>query len=1217
MNIERKQLIAQVRGEIVGPSLPNHKPTPVVFSAEGLTDPLDSVSGPVTWLPQADGLPQEVLYFDNESPKRKYGSGALYPLGYLEEVSSSSAAEDDEEGSDAVPDREDNLVASDDEDAKDEPADVDEITANDGQASAAEDYDFPVSSPEIYKPSTMGISFCAELGASAVLLLRLPTAKRFFWQSAGSDSFQVNGRYEVVSLPSSNPKKSKRKVWRRHPLAEKDVLVKVPGSALEDGKPLAFKVPTASSLDLSFEVFPRAYSTDGRRTGQWILTVVLKNGFTWKDGVSDEVTTSHTLFQSHFDVTIEVGSFLPYPQGLVRNAMTDPDEMSLDLLYATSQTWAVGHGCSACWDDESGQVPAEIYADSMPAVELPSMTPDIEVDGNPLVIPMRNLFELDDGVSRKSPGWSQLDKLVSGYDNWILKLEDRLRLLTSPRRETAERHIESCKSCLRRMKNGLSLLSSDLKVLEAFRLANRAMLLQQIAAKSLDKRKIIYDAASRSVRPVGPFKSPAELLKLRVEEGQIFGKWRAFQIAFLLMSIEGVSLPSSADRETVDLIWFPTGGGKTEAYLGVMSYLMFYKRLADEKSSQGHGTVALMRYTLRMLTTQQFQRASSLICAMEQMRREDEAKFGEPVFSIGLWLGGAGSPNTTKAAKTEINRFKDDKIKGNPLVLTECPWCRCSIGMAEGSQPPKMKTREWKDLRLGGVKQDGEIPRLVCPDSACDFGKRDPKKWIPVEVVDELIYNSPPSLVIATADKLAMLAYRPQAGTIFGVKHTNGKLTRIAPPPSLIIQDELHLISGPLGTMYGLYESVFEDLCTDKDNGHFHKPKIIASTATIRGAAAQVKSVYNRDNIQLFPSPGLEMSDSFFGKYARSDDGKLKQGRLYLGIHANGYGSIMTAQVRAFATSIFAPWFFKDQKSKDPWWTLLAFYNSIRELGGAKTLFSSDIRSRLKYMFNREGVDKDKRRKMGEAQELTSRLSQAEIVQMMDMLNVSLNQDEFRCLSACLASNIIEVGVDIDRLSLMGVVGQPKSTSSYIQITGRVGRRWWDRPGLILTIYNPSKSRDRSHFEQFHSYHRRLYEKVEPTSATPFSISALRRGMSGAVLSWVRQRVCGPLNSASYIDEVDEACDMMRERCKAILNDEVDLLRTIQVIDEIQQDIKNKWAQNPQSWESYPAAPEGEYLMLWPGQFYTDKQKSRGLIVPTSMRQVDTTSELGIPQIPL
>jgi len=1217
MNIERKLLIAQIRGEIVGPSLPNHNPTPVVFSTDGLTDPLGSVSGPVTWMPKAGGLPQEVLYFDNESPKRKYGSGALYPLGYLEEVSSFAAAEDDEGDQDAVPDPENIPDVSDDDDAKDEPADVDEITANDGQSSAAEDYDFPVSSPEIYKPSTMGISFCAELGTSAVLLLRLPPTKRFFWQSADSDSFQVNGRYEAVSLPNSNPKKSKRKVWRRHPLAEKDLLVKVPGSALEDGKPLTFKIQTASSFDLSFEVFPRAYSAEGARTGQWILTVVLKNGFTWKDGVSDEVTTSHTLFQSHFDVTIEAGSFLPYPQGLVRNAVMDSDEKSLDLLYATSQTWAVGHGCSACWDAESGHVPGEIYADSMPAVELPSMTPDIEVDGKPLVISMRDLFELDDGDSRKAPGWNQLNQLVSGYDRWILELEVRSRHLTSPRRETAEKHIESCKACLRRMKKGLHLLSSDFKVLEAFRLANRAMLLQQIAAKCLDKRKIIYDAASRSVIPVVPFKSPAELLNQRVEEGQMFGTWRAFQIAFLMMSIEGVSLPSSADRETVDLIWFPTGGGKTEAYLGVMAYLMFYKRLAEDSSAEGHGTVALMRYTLRMLTTQQFQRASSLICAMEQMRRTDENKLGKTRFSIGLWLGGAGSPNTIKTAKTEINRFKDDKIKGNPLVLTECPWCRCSIGMAEGSQPPKMKTREWKDLRLGGVKPDGEIPRLVCPDSACDFGKRDPQKWIPVEVVDELIYSSPPSLVIATADKLAMLAYRPQAGAIFGVKHTNGKLTRIAPPPSLIIQDELHLISGPLGTMYGLYESVFEDLCTAKENGHYYKPKIIASTATIRGAAAQVKSVYNRDSIQLFPSPGLEMSDSFFGKYARSDDGKLKEGRLYLGIHANGYGSIMTAQVRAFATSMFAPWFFKDSKSKDPWWTLLAFYNSIRELGGAKTLFASDIRSRLKYMFNREGVDKDKRRKMGEAQELTSRLSQSEIVQMMDMLNVPLTQDEFRCLSACLASNIIEVGVDIDRLSLMGVVGQPKSTSSYIQITGRVGRRWWERPGLILTIYNPSKSRDRSHFEQFHSYHRRLYEKVEPTSATPFSISALRRGMSGAVISWVRQRVCGPLNSASYLDEVDEACDMMRERCKAILNDEADVLRTTDVIDEIQEEIKNKWVKNPQSWESYPAAPEGEYLMLWPGQFYTDKQKLRGLIVPTSMRQVDTTSELGIPQIPL
>jgi hypothetical protein len=501
---------------------------------------------------------------------------------------------------------------------------------------------------------------------------------------------------------------------------------------------------------------------------------------------------------------------------------------------------------------------------------------------------------------------------------------------------------------------------------------------------------------------------------------------------------------------------------------------------------------------------------------------------------------------------------------------------------------------------------------LVCSDAACTFGSEHSEKWIPVEVIDERIYKHPPSLVIATADKFAMVAFRPEAGVLFGRQVEGGERCQTYVPPGLIVQDELHLISGPLGTMYGLYESIFESLCTFRDGGELVRPKIIASTATIRGANEQIKALYGRLNARLFPSPGLHMRDSFFGTYARRDDGRLEPGRLYLGIHANDYGSVLTTQVRAFSSVLFRARSLEAAK-RDPWWSLMVFFNSMRELGGASTLFSSDIRSRLKFLFNRAGVAPKERRYLNIVEELTSRLSQSEITEMMDRLAMPYTEDgKKKALDACLASSIIEVGIDIDRLSLMGVVGQPKTTSQYIQVTGRVGRRWWERPGLILTIYNPSKSRDRSHFEQFGSYHRRLYERVEPTVATPFALAAIRRALPGALIAWARQHSNAPVvDLDAYESALDRGYEIFRKRCKVVQSPE-ELERSLKELEIVRADLVKKWSRGHQNWEEFPPTVDGECLMLWPGQFATVAQKHRGVVVPSSMRQVDGTAELEI-----
>ena len=1205
---ERSDLIQWLRGELVGPAAAPADAAAASFVDRVFADQVPFRNGPLVWRPAPDEPAEEVLYFDRESPHRKYGTGLLHPApvpvtaaGASDPVSEAMTAED-RVGVDVEPD-----------DAAETASAEDAPNGDDDDLDAADE--FPVASPDVRRPSTVGISFCARFDDGGRLVIRLPRAKRLAWQRTDAPELRVNGRYESCirqttregGTPYDGP------AWRRHlaVTANADVLIErselVPGTVIRRDVP----TPHGSPVRLGLEVYARPR----QEPGAFLVTAVLINRSL---PVTEKARQESVLYQAYFDVSVDGGRIEKYPESERPFEQLDADEQSLALLYRESATWAIGHGCAAGWDAEPGTAPDLLYADVMPAVELPSMTPVVKDSaGNEIQLSMRSLAGLaDDGTG---PAWVSLAGLAAEYGKWIGRMRAEAGSLDANLSIVAARHLDDCDACLARIDDGLALLRQDPRVRRAFRLANLAMLLQQIATKRLTRRPLTLDVANKAVIASGPHTSPWQHYE-NGTEGNGVGGWRAFQIAFLLMSLRGVSDGRSPDRERVDLIWFPTGGGKTEAYLAVMAFYMVHERLlmADDKSGvpKRDGTNVLMRYTLRMLTTQQFQRAASLICAMEFLRREPSrhgiAEIPGQRFSLGLWIGREGSPNNVADADREVRRFKSGQDDGNPLVVTECPWCRAEIGRYDGPKPKKgFNDAEWSALRTRGI-EGGSL--LICPDKKCAFGKEQRKHWLPVEVIDERIYRHPPSLVIGTADKLAMVAYRPDAGALFGRRFINNALVQESVPPGLIVQDELHLISGPLGTMYALYEGIFERLCSWEFGGHLTGPKLIASTATIRGAADQVLSLYARTKTSLFPTPGLTMGDSFFGRYAREAGGVLAHGRLYLGIHASNYGSQQTAQVRAFAAAMFRAYGLPPDQ-RDPWWTLLAFYNSIRELGGAKTLFDSDIRSRLKFLFNREGYASDKRRHLRIVEELTSRLSQAEIVGMLDRLSLAYTPATAdRALDGCLASNIIEVGVDIDRLSLMAVVGQPKTTATYIQVTGRVGRRWSDRPGLILMLYSTGRSRDRSHFEQFHTYHRRLYERVEPTSATPFALSAIQRAMPGALLTWARQQ-CGASvrNKAAYEPAVEEAFELLCARCKLVQRKE-DQARSLKEMAKVMKEVQAKWGLNPQDWEEFPQAVDGEYLMLWPGQFATVPQKHRGLSVPSSMRQVDRSAELTISQ---
>ena len=499
---------------------------------------------------------------------------------------------------------------------------------------------------------------------------------------------------------------------------------------------------------------------------------------------------------------------------------------------------------------------------------------------------------------------------------------------------------------------------------------------------------------------------------------------------------------------------------------------MFYRRLADPEDV---GVDVLMRYTLRLLTAQQFQRAGALICAMEHLRLTD-GDLGDNRFTIGIWVGSSVTPNDRAEARVVLRRLnRGDSYAENKFVVLRCPWCAAQMGEIKSTG-----RKQRNAPRVAGYVERDRTVVLCCPDQTCEFAG-----GLPIHVIDEDIYDDPPTLVIGTIDKFAMLAWRPEARALFGIG-TDGR--RCVSPPNLVIQDELHLISGPLGSLAGLYEPLIDELCTDRRDDRNCRPKIVTSTATIRRSEQQIRGLYGRTRSVLFPPHGLDADDSFFAQYAREPNGKLKPGRLYVGVHGPGLGSLQTAQVRTFAALLQAPSSL-DREEQDPWWTLAVFFNSLRELGTSLSLLQSDIPDYLKVLRNRLGLRPEDVRRLWNVLELTGRLRNDEIPKAMEELEIPTSGSR-RAVDICLASSIVEVGIDIDRLSLMAVVGQPKTTSQYIQVTGRIGRKWWERPGLVATIYSASKPRDRSHFEKFRTYHERLYAQVEPTSVTPFLASS-------------------------------------------------------------------------------------------------------------------------------
>jgi hypothetical protein len=1031
---------------------------------------------------------------------------------------------------------------------------------------SAEDDDFELAGANDRRPSAIGLSFLLAGGSN--------TALRVVF---------TGGRYRRQNVRVAG---DVRRWWVRSPVTAVWELsadeIATPGRVLRKPQPDVDASRGIDGLSLQLTVNIRAHQ-DGR-----LITVALVN----RTGPGTQPLDAVSLFQTEMTVEPQGGWLAPYPEAA--EVETHPDDASFSLLYREARTFAVGHGCAADWAEPAEGKAAWVKADPLPWYEAPSITPDIRQNGSPLTVSMEQLAGADPG------GPERLQQVVAAYAQWIDGLEEKAVGLEERFRPTAAQHIEGCRKALARMREGLELVrDARSDVGRAFRMANRAMLRQQLRS-GVDLRKTRSVDGRLQVEGAQPDEGAAR------RNGK--GNWRAFQIAFLLAAIPSSAEPDHDDRKVVDLIYFPTGGGKTEAYLGLSAFTMLLRRLRDPDDTS---VTVLMRYTLRLLTTQQFLRAAALICALEELRA-DEPDLGE-AFSIGIWVGGDTTPNKRADAKTALGRLHRGEQE-NPFLLLRCPWCAAQMGpvpsqeedTAPGQRRRKTGRRTGAAVRtpVAGYTEYRGTVRFICPDGECRFSTEESP--LPVYVVDDDLYEHRPTLVIGTVDKFALIAWRPKARALFGFGSDGLRPdgSRAYSPPSLIIQDELHLISGPLGSLTGLYEGVIEELCTDRRGGTRVLPKIIASTATIRRHEEQIKALYGREQVQLFPPHGIDASDSFFAVYDRDPEtGVLKPGRRYIGVHAPALGSMQTAQVRTFAALLQAA---KDlpESLRDPWWTLLAFFNSLRELGNSLSLMQSDIPDYLRTINNRSTMDRTGMRYLNWVEEMTSRLRQDQIPEAIQKLERQLTDDQ-RGVDACLASSLIEVGIDIPRLSLMAVVGQPKSTSQYIQVTGRVGRRI---PGLVVTLYGAGKPRDRSHFERFRSYHERLYAQVEPTSSTPFAPPALDRALRAVAVAYIRQTGPEALGPRPFPTESWSAAkELLLDRVRFCDPEEAD--RTADILDR----MRKEWeAWQPGHWGDFGPTVSSDQLLRPLGQYVDEQAQSLTWAIPSSMRGVDAECQIEV-----
>jgi len=958
-------------------------------------------------------------------------------------------------------------------------------------------------------------------------------------------------------------------------------------------------------------------------------------------GFKGEELTPNSIFQPSIRINLCSDNKLV--------ALDSEKESTFDYLYQDQPIFARGHMCSAIWKsadyqqylDETLIWPErECFKETSEFVHC-----DVRSEFIPLYSAVAPGFNWREEYSQNFPEFSAynlsemwrsediekyLTPLLIGYEKWIL--ENELLLNKSQKKNIISTEIiQNQKKGLMRLREGIECLKKYDDARLAFCFANRVLWLQNIWK------------TKNSINDV---------------KGIEFN-WRPFQLTFFLNCLESLYNFKSDYRDVLDLLWVPTGGGKTEAYLAIMAFTIALRRRrainkkTDSKINEAGGVSIITRYTLRLLTVQQFRRTLLMITAAEYLRvyeidgkkgwrpklcsNKEDWIFGALKFSVGMWVGGAVSPNHLRREKDgAIHALKTKVHEGEPAQIVKCPVCNSWLsiprsGLSEGrndifliikSDKDKnnlsiaiekyqgshflktaqivdnklpdnyytlkivldstkkvseeefdnfirrmeteadFKTISFRPSRPGyfpvpaepSRKKDSYLDfKIFCPNPNCDLnnigiwkegtpcsGNLDEigtsglfnqvpiepfsaGKWMPIPAytTDEQIYHQCPSVIISTVDKIARLAFEPRAGAIFGgvtkynryYGYLRGNSEAYLPeetlkgalrekdtvdvkpflPPDLIVQDELHLIDGPLGSLFGLYETIVDGLIHHAGG----KPKYIASSATVKRAENQIELIFNRKTFQ-FPPNGLTFKDSFFINFPDTHNvwDEQKPGKIYLGVYAPGMGAL-TSITRIWARILKTSYDLQSEKRINNFWTIVGYFNSIRELGGNRSLYREDIVERLNQISEKPSRTLDAEKVV----ELSSRINSTDIPQILEDLEQGKYRSHNENPDAIFTTSMFGTGVDIPHLSMMVVNGQPKTTSQYIQATGRVGREYG---ALVTVFYKSGRPRDLSHYELFTGYHSRINLSVEPASIAPFSKGCLERGGGPAMVAFLR-----------------------------------------------------------------------------------------------------------------